>query len=111
MRITHEGHQLTGIDLDSRGVIPADALFFNSSYHRNCDIPQLLGCGGDSDETTPTSKTQSTKAPGVFVAGDADGDVQFAVIAAAAGATAAVAIVKELQLEEQLELERCPQHI
>jgi hypothetical protein len=39
--------------------------------------------------------------PGLFVAGDAAGDVQFVIVAAAEGARAAVAINRELQDEEQ----------
>jgi pyruvate/2-oxoglutarate dehydrogenase complex dihydrolipoamide dehydrogenase (E3) component len=39
--------------------------------------------------------------PGLFVAGDAAGDVQFVIVAAAEGARAAVAINRELQDEDR----------
>lgn len=38
---------------------------------------------------------------GVFVAGDADGDVQFAIVAAAEGAIVAAAINRDLQDEDR----------
>ena len=37
-----------------------------------------------------------------FLAGDANGDVQFAIVAAGEGATAAVEINKELQEEDRM---------
>lgn len=37
----------------------------------------------------------------LFLAGDADGDVQFVIVAAGEGATTAVAINKELQDEDR----------
>jgi thioredoxin reductase len=45
-------------------------------------------------------KTDLTDVPGLYVAGDANRDVQFVVVAAAEGAKAAVAINKELQKEQ-----------
>jgi len=38
--------------------------------------------------------------PHLFMAGDANGDVQFAIVAAAEGATAGVAINRELQEDD-----------
>lgn len=46
-------------------------------------------------------ETQATNVPGVFVAGDAEDDVQFVIVAAAEGARAAVAINRELQEEDR----------
>ena len=46
-----------------------------------------------------TNRFQQTSTPGLFVAGDADKDVQFVVVAAAEGAKAGVIINKELQKE------------
>jgi thioredoxin reductase len=46
-----------------------------------------------------TNQFQQTNTPGLYVAGDADKDMQFVVVAAAEGAKAAVIINKELQKE------------
>ena len=47
-------------------------------------------------------RLQHTDVHGLFLAGDADGDVQFAIVAAAEGAKAGVAINLELQKELRL---------
>jgi thioredoxin reductase len=47
-----------------------------------------------------TGKKQGTGVRGLFLAGDADGDVQFAIVAAAEGAIAATALHRELMEED-----------
>ena len=61
----------------------------------------LLGCECGDDGLIVAKGKQRTGVPGLFVAGDADGDVQFAVVAAAEGAIAATAINRELQTENE----------
>jgi thioredoxin reductase len=46
-----------------------------------------------------TNKYQQTNTPGLYVAGDADKDMHFVVVAAAEGAKAGAIINKELQKE------------
>jgi thioredoxin reductase len=75
------------------------ALFFNTSQSPCCDLPRELGCTCDRNDEQPTNRKQQTSVPGVYLAGDADGDVKFVIIAAAEGAKAAVAINRELQDE------------
>jgi thioredoxin reductase len=48
-----------------------------------------------------TVRRQRSTVKGVYLAGDADDDVQFVVVAAAEGAIAAVAINKELNEEDR----------
>jgi thioredoxin reductase len=48
-----------------------------------------------------TKERQDTRIPGLFVAGDADGEVQFAIVAGGEGAIAATAINKALQEDDQ----------
>jgi thioredoxin reductase len=48
----------------------------------------------------PINRKHQTSVPGVYLAGDADGDVKFAIVAAAEGAKAAVSINRELQDED-----------
>ena len=75
------------------------ALFFNTSQSPCCDLPRELGCIKDLNDERPVNRKQQTSVPGIYLAGDADGDVKFAIIAAAEGAKAAVAINRELQDE------------
>jgi thioredoxin reductase len=60
-----------------------------------------LGCQQDEEGLIRTGKKQSTGVKGLFLAGDADGEVQFAIVAAAEGAVAAVTINHLLQEDDQ----------
>jgi thioredoxin reductase len=75
------------------------ALFFNTSRTQHSPLPRLLGCESDEHGEIVTNSDKTTCVPGLFVAGDADGDTEFIVVAAAEGARAAVAINHELQEE------------
>jgi thioredoxin reductase len=100
IRFTHRGDQIQGVEFANATKLDADALFFNTRQEARCDLARQLGCELDEDCRARTTGKQQTNIPGVFLAGDADGDVQFAIVAAAEGATAAVAINRELQKED-----------
>lgn len=99
-RLLHENGRLSGVAFRDGETLPADALFFNTGHRPHCGLPGEIGCEFDADATVRTRPKQRTNIPGLFLAGDADGDVQFVVVAAAEGATAAVAINHELQEED-----------
>jgi thioredoxin reductase len=101
LRLVHDGDRLRAVELSIGEVIEADALFFNTPQTPRCDLACQLGCQLDDAARVQTSDKQRTNVPGIFFAGDADGDVQFAIVAAAEGATAAVAINRELQDEDE----------
>lgn len=98
--LIHEQGQLQAVELDANDRLPADALFFHSEQQQPSDLLSMLHASCDTQQHAVSTEKQRTKAPGVFVAGDADGDVQFAIVAAAEGATAAVSIHRELQDED-----------
>lgn len=78
------------------------ALFFNTARVQHSPLPRLLGCECDERGEVITETDQSTCVPGVYLAGDADGDVEFIITAAAEGARAAVTINHSLQDEDQV---------
>lgn len=80
--------------------VRCDALFFNSIEVQRSALAKLLGCRESARGRIETRGKQRTCVDGLYLAGDADGDVQLWVVAAAEGATAAVAINRELQEEE-----------
>lgn len=84
------------------------ALFFNTEKTQQSFLPAMLGCHVDDEGAVQTERKQSTGVDGLYLAGDAAGGVQFAVVAAAEGATAAVAINRELQEEDGHALS-CPE--
>jgi thioredoxin reductase len=105
VRLNCDDGRLRAVEFEGSAPLEADALFFESVQHQQCDLPESLGCGYADDEHVRTTSKQRTTVRGIFFAGDADGDVQFAIVAAAEGATAAVAINRELQDEDRGEVE------
>jgi thioredoxin reductase len=100
--IEHRNGNLTGVRLVSGESVPADALFFNTRQEQQSALMAALGCEfevTDSATHARTGKRQRTRVPGLFLAGDADGEVEFAIVAAAEGAVAATTINRELQDE------------
>lgn len=60
-----------------------------------------LGCRFDEKGHVCTDQAGRTGVCNLFLAGDANGDVQFVIVAAGEGATTAVPINKELQDEDR----------
>jgi thioredoxin reductase len=76
-----------------------DAIFFVNGYTQQCDLVEVFDCEISKKGVVVTNRFQQTSTHGLFVAGDADKDVQFVVVAAAEGAKAGVIINKQLQKE------------
>ena len=80
--------------------LACDAVFFSSGQGQRSSLPAMLGCDCDDEGLIVTGKKNCTSVEGVYLAGDADGDSQFAITAAAEGATAATAIDRELKQQD-----------
>lgn len=91
------GERLERVVFDGGEALPCAALFFNTSQTQQSELPRMLGCEYDPEGKIVTRAKQHTCVSGLYLAGDADGDVQFLVVAAAEGATAACAINRDLQ--------------
>jgi thioredoxin reductase len=72
------------------------ALFFTTGQHPRSPLLEKLGCRFEDEGGVACDPDGRTSVPGVFVAGDVSRDVQLAIIAAAEGARAALAINKRL---------------
>ena len=96
----HARGRLRSIAFRNSPALDRDALFFSSGQHSRSDLARRLGCAFTPRGTVNTGLLCNTNIAGVFVAGDASRDVQFAVVAAAEGAKAALAINQALQREE-----------
>jgi thioredoxin reductase len=89
--------------LFARGdAVPCDAVFFSGTQTQQSDFPKRLGCEFTRKGAVKTDHLGETCVPGIYVVGDASYDVQFAIVAAAEGAKAAVAINKALQMRAGL---------
>jgi thioredoxin reductase len=78
-----------------------EAIFFVNGFTQQCDLVDVFGCELSKKGVVITDKTQQTNTPGLYVAGDADKDMHFVIVAAAEGAKAGVCINKELQKESK----------
>jgi thioredoxin reductase len=84
--------------------LPRQAVFLSTGQYQRSELASVLGCAFTRKGTVRTGKLERTNVPGLFVAGDASRDVQLAVVAAAEGAKAAIAINKSLAEEGKFRL-------
>lgn len=99
--LAHESGSLRAVHFDQGAPLAAEALFFNTGQVQRSELPRLLGCEFDDHGGIKTSDRQCTTVKGLYLAGDADKEVQFVIVAASQGATAAVGINHELQNEDR----------
>jgi thioredoxin reductase len=78
-----------------------DAHFVSADKVQRSELARSLGVEQNDESEAETGPRQGSGRRGLFLAGDADGDVQFVAVAVAEGATAAVAINRELQDEDR----------
>ena len=97
VRVDRERQMVRAIVFADGTSIPCDAIFFSSGQDQQCDLAARLGCEMNRGGVVKTDNLGQTHLPGLYVVGDASRDVQFAIVAAAEGAKAAVAINKALQ--------------
>jgi len=98
-RLEHDDGALRAIVFEDGTTLERDALFFTTGQHPQSHLAVRLGCELTARGTVKTGSLSDTNVRGVFVAGDASRDAQFAVVAASEGVKAAVAINKALQAD------------
>lgn len=82
-------------------ILERHALFFTTAQGQRSPLAEQIGCQFTRTGHVRCDGKGRTGVPHVFIAGDANGDTQFVVVAAAEGAKAAVAINKELQEDDR----------
>jgi thioredoxin reductase len=92
--------RLEWVVLEGRSPLPRSAIFLNTGQTQRSPLLERLQCGFTDKGGVQTGEKEETCVPGLWVAGDASRDVQMAIVAAAEGATAAVAIDHELLLRD-----------
>ena len=85
---------------DGSSPLERDVLFVSNPQHQRSPLVALLGCHLNQQGRVATGDHESTNVPGLFVAGDASENVQFAMVAAAEGLEAAFAINRALARED-----------
>jgi thioredoxin reductase len=76
------------------------ALFVCAPQHQRSGLARKLGCRFTNKGAVDTGTCEATDVPGLYVAGDASKEAQFAIVAAAEGAEAGMAINKALLKDE-----------
>lgn len=98
-RVEHVNGHVQRIILSTGDAIDCNAIFFATGQSPQSELPRRLGCELTSKNVVKTDHLGRTCVPGFYVVGDASRDVQFAIVAAAEGAKAGVAINAALQQE------------
>lgn len=99
-KLNGENGILESITFIDGTIIPADSMFFAEKTEQQSDLTRQLNCVFTQKGAVRTDRYHKTNIKGLYVAGDADKDMQQVVVAAAEGAKAGISINKELQKEE-----------
>ena len=99
LRLEHQNGRVVQLILDGVDAVHCRGVFFSTGQEQQADFAKRLGCDFTHKGTVKTDNLGETCVPGVYVVGDASRDVQFAIVAAAEGAKAGVAINKALQAQ------------
>jgi thioredoxin reductase len=91
---------LDNIFFDDGTRLHRKAIFFTTGRYQHSDLCAKVGCNFNETGLVATGQYQVTNVPGVYVAGDAAGSMQLAIVAASEGAQAAVAINIALHKED-----------
>jgi thioredoxin reductase len=95
VRLIGDDH-LVRLELEQGRTIGCRALFFCSDCEQRSVLPERLGCRFDAEGSVQCEAHAATNVPGLFVAGNVRGGIHLAIMAAAEGAEAAVAINRYL---------------
>lgn len=87
---------LNAIAFRDRDPLPCQALFFCSDCLQKSSLPENLGCEFDDEGNVKCNGHAATNVPGLYVAGNVRGGVHLAIVAAAEGAEAGIAINRAL---------------
>jgi len=94
------GGELENIVFENGEKLARRGMFFSTGNRQGCNLPASLGCEFTENGAVNTGEYESTKIPGLYVAGDASRAVQLVIVAASEGAQAAFAINTALLKED-----------
>jgi thioredoxin reductase len=95
-RLERRGRRLRALVFRSGRRLERSALFLVMPQEQRCLLAARLGCAFTRKGAVDVDHAEMTSVPGLYVAGDSSRDAQLAVIAAAEGARAAMAIHRAL---------------
>jgi thioredoxin reductase len=86
------GGTVASITFEDRAELACDAVFFCSNCIQKSPFAENLGCQLDESGSVRCTGHAATNVPGLYVAGNVRGGIHLAIVAAAEGAEAAIAI-------------------
>jgi len=108
--LEHDRGRVASLRLEAGEPAECRGVFIACPQAQQAEFAKRLGCEFTRQGTVKTDHRGESCVPGVFVVGDASRDVQFAIVAAAEGAKAGVAINKALQMQAGLTVPAEPSH-
>jgi thioredoxin reductase len=96
LRLEGTDGQLERIVFENRESLSRRALFVCAGQHQRSALARKLGARFTGKGAVDTGSCEATEVPGLYVAGDSSKEAQFAIVAAAEGAEAGMAINKAL---------------
>src|SRR5918992_3060418 len=100
LRLEGSVGQLDRIVFDNGESLARRAFFVCSGQHQRSALARKLGARFTGKGAVDTGSCEATEVPGLYVAGDSSKEAQFAIVAAAEGAEAGMAINKALLKED-----------
>lgn len=100
-RLVGDDDGLARIELADGRALECRAMFLKQGRRQHSDLARQLGVPVDDQEGVTCGQSESTSIQGLYVAGDASCERLLAIVAAAEGVTAAMAIHNELALEDR----------
>lgn len=86
------GGTIAALAFQDHPELPCDAIFFSSDCLQKSSLAENLGCDLDKTGSVRCNGHAATRVPGLYVAGNVRGGVHLAIVAAAEGAEAGMAI-------------------
>jgi thioredoxin reductase len=102
LRLEGDGGQIEQIIFEAGPPHACRALFFSTGQRQGSSLAADFGCEFNEKGAVLTGRCETTRVPGLFVAGDASKATQFVIVAAAEGAEAAVEINRSLEEEDRV---------
>lgn len=97
-RLEGAGGFLEQIVFDDGSTLARSGIFVSTGQSQRSDLAEKLGCAFTRKGAVRTGRLEGTNVSGLYVVGDASKDVQLAIVAAAEGVKAAIAINKSFEL-------------
>lgn len=99
-KLVADKQKLTGVALQTKEIIPCEAMFVHHGYTTNNELALALGVKCSAKGAALVNRHQQCNIFGLYVAGDAALDAHFVSIAAAHGARAGIAMHESLLKED-----------